>query len=150
MPVRHIFLDSTPLGVLTDPNPGPDALFARTWMADLLLAGHRLWVPEVIRYELRRELLRANKKRSEELLDLLSTRLDYSPITSNAMEKAAELWSGVRQAGKPISGPDDLDADCILAAQLHVSGLPNAVVATGNLKHLSLLAPAELWRNILP
>jgi hypothetical protein len=58
---RHILLDSFPLGALSRP-----ALVVGIfqWTRDCQAAGHEIYVPEVIDYELRRELLRARKTSS--------------------------------------------------------------------------------------
>ncbi len=40
------------------------------------------------------------------------------------------------------------DADMILAAQAVTLGMPDVVIATTNVGHLSRFAAAELWRDI--
>jgi predicted nucleic acid-binding protein len=61
------------------------------------------------------------------------------------MIKAAELWAEVRKQGKPTADSQALDGDVILAAQaLHA----DAVVATENVAHLSLLVEAKHWKKI--
>ena len=62
--MRHILLDSHPLGLACAPNRTTDAVAFTDWTTDCLAAGHKLYIPEVIDYELRRELLRANKTNS--------------------------------------------------------------------------------------
>jgi len=49
----HILLDSFPLGALS--HPAPDIGIVK-WVAACRSAGHKLYVPEVIDYEVRREL----------------------------------------------------------------------------------------------
>jgi hypothetical protein len=63
---------------------------------------------------------------------------------------AAELWARTRQKGRPTADTHALDIDVILAAQvLNLKPKPtNVVVATSNLKHLSLFVPAALWADI--
>lgn len=46
---------------------------------------------QIADYEVRRELLRANKARGLERLDLLKQTLEYLPL-STAMLRAAQLW----------------------------------------------------------
>ena len=58
-----IFLDTGPLGVLSNPLNTPNVVQARSWLGALQAAGRRIIVPEITDYELRRELLRAGKKR---------------------------------------------------------------------------------------
>ena len=113
-------------------------------------AGRRIIVPEITDYEVRRELLRANKKNSVGLLDGLSKKLEYLPISTAAMRKAAELWALARQQGQPTAGDNTIDADMILAAQALTLGVPDVVIATTNVGHLGRFVPAELWENIQP
>jgi len=74
----------------------------------------------------------------------------YLPITTAAMDLAAEMWAQARQRGTPTAGPRALDVDVILAARVLSAGyLPGGfVVDTSNLAHLSQYVPADLWQNI--
>ena len=47
------------------------------WLQSLIEAGVRVIVPEIADYEVRRELLRANKVHGLALLDTLAESLDY-------------------------------------------------------------------------
>lgn len=144
---RHIFLDSHPLGALSHPQPEIAIL---RWLTDCRLAGHIVCVPEVIDYEIRRELLRAGKFVGIRNLDALKATLRFVPITSKAMLLAADLWASSRQSGLPTGDPKKLDIDVILAAQALTLGLPTneIIVATSNVSHISRFVPAELWNNI--
>jgi hypothetical protein len=64
----------------------------RQWAATVQAAGRHVVVPEIPDYEVRRELLPANKSRSLALPDQLAQQLDYLPLTTAALRKAAELW----------------------------------------------------------
>ena len=109
-------------------------------------------VPEATDYEVRRELLRANKSSSILELDFLKSAFVYLPLTTEAMLKAAGLWARARQAGKPTAHDENIDIDVILCSQVLTSSYPPSeiVVATSNLRHLSLFVPADLWSNIKP
>ena len=67
------------------------------------------------------------------------------------MLKAAEFWARARQLGKPTASNLRLDADAILVAQadLLIADGEDVVIATDNVRHLSLFVPAENWRSIL-
>jgi predicted nucleic acid-binding protein len=147
----HILLDSSPLGLLSIPARGTAAPIAH-WAAACLAAGHELYVPEVIDYELRRELLRAGKVNSVRELDRLKSALNFLPINSAAMLFAADLWAKSRQGGLATGDPKKLDIDVILAAQALTLGIPasDLVVATSNVAHLARFVPADLWSNIKP
>jgi hypothetical protein len=66
------------------------------------------------------------------------------------MLKAAEFWAAARKTGRQSAGDASLDADMILAAQagalLHAGD--ETVIATTNVRHLALFAPARIWREI--
>jgi predicted nucleic acid-binding protein len=105
-------------------------------------------VPEIADYEVRRELLRANKVRGLARLDALADLLEYLPLTTAAMRQAAVLWAQARQQGRPTADDKALDGDVILAAQAITLGTTEVVIATTNVGHLSRFAPAALWPDI--
>jgi hypothetical protein len=107
-------------------------------------------IPEIADYEVRRELLRAGKGAGIGGLDALKSMLGYAPITTPVMLKAAEFWAAARKMGRQSANDASLDADMILAAQaaaLAGDG-EEAVIATTNVRHLVLFAPARVWREI--
>jgi predicted nucleic acid-binding protein len=148
-----IVLDSGPLGLLFQKPGIPDADACRAWLAGQLGAGKRVIVPEVVHYELRRELLRLGKTRAVAALDAFGhSALDrYLAITTPAMLLAAELWAQARRRGMPTADRVALDVDVILAAQVLTAGLVAAdfVVATSNLGHLAQFVPAQTWPTIV-
>lgn len=147
---RVIFLDTGPLGLATNPLANPQSIACANWLVSCLNAGNRVCLPEICDYELRRELLRANKARGLARLNELRRHIDYVPITSEMMLKAAEFWAEARQKGKPTAPKEALDADAILAAQATLAATPDEelVVATTNVGHLSLFVSAKCWDEI--
>ena len=103
---KVIFLDSTPLGLLADPKITPAVTAITAWAVSLLTAGHRLYIPEVIDYELRRELIRAGKTASVRELDAQKSRYAYAPLTTDALLLAADLWAQMRNSGTPTGDPE--------------------------------------------
>jgi len=101
-------------------------------------AGHRLGIPEVADYEVRRELLLARLLSSLNALNVLQVALDYLPITTPIIRRAATLWAEVRQQGSPTVDRHALDAEVILAAtaQLLTDDGYDVIVATTNIGHL--------------
>ena len=89
--MKHIFLDSYPLSLAAASARDVQAAAVKQWTRDCLGAGHEVYVPEIIDYELRRELLRANKTSSVVRLDALKSSLHFLPITSEVMLLAADL-----------------------------------------------------------
>jgi len=145
-------LDSGPLSLLSSPQLSRQVQQCNLWMNRLLASGARLVIPEIVDYELRRELLRANKLQGVALLDGLANLLVYRPLTTSIMREAARLWARARQQGYPTADAASLDVDIILAA--HATALMASgdvvIVATTNVAHLSRFVPADLWTNIAP
>ncbi len=143
---KIVLLDASPLGMISNPSATPANLECYDWMESLIISGHRVIVPEIADYEVRRELLRAGKTRGLARLDLLKNTLDYLPLTTDVMLKAAELWANAGNQGTPTADAKALDCDVILAAQALTE---NEIVATENVGHLSLFVEATDWRDIL-
>lgn len=144
-----IVLDAGPLGLLTNPNKTPQPVACRTWLASLRTAGHRIAIPEIADYEVRRELLRIQSQTALSNLDAYALQLDYLPLTTSTMRLAAELWAQARTTGKPTATAAALACDVILAAQALCLNA-TVVVATGNPAHIARFVPAELWSSITP
>ena len=144
-----IVLDISPLGLGTRPPGNPMADSCKRWLDDLLAAGRRIILPEIIDYELRREVIRTRSMGSLRRLDDLKAMVEFRPITPAAMLRAADLWALIRQRGLPTADRHALDGDCILAAQALVAGEP-AIIATSNVAHLARFpgVDARLWESI--
>jgi predicted nucleic acid-binding protein len=143
-----VLLDAGPLGLATNPRRSPRNVACAQWLQGLVTGGVRVLLPEIADYEVRRELLRARKKKGLERLETLARLLDYLPLTTAAMRQAALFWAEARQHGLPTAGAESLDADVILAAQAATLGIAKVVIATTNVGHLSRFVAAELWQNI--
>ena len=144
---KVVILDAEPVGLLCAPPNKIDAAECAKWLARVLSTDNRVILPEIADYEVRRELLRADKTRGFARLDLLKNTLDYLPLTTDVMLKAAELWAQARNQGRPTADAKALDCDVILAAQALAE---NGIVATENVGHLSLFVEAKDWREISP
>jgi len=143
-----VLLDTGPLGLITNPRRSSQSVACAQWLQGLVGRGIRVIVPEIADYQIRRELLRANKENGLARLDAFASRLEYLPITTAAMRRAAEFWAQARQQGQPTADEKALDGDVILAAQATTLGVADVVIATTNVGHLSRFAPAALWPNI--
>lgn len=147
---RVILLDSGPLGLITNPRLSSESLDCTRWFQSLVVAGVRVVIPEIVDYEVRRELLRANKLRGLRRLDEFVDQAEYLPITTLAMRQAAVFWAEARQQGQPTAGDKTIDADVILAAQAFTLVDGEVTIATTNVGHLSRFVPAQLWCDITP
>lgn len=145
---RAIVLDTGPLGLVTNPNRATANRECSSWLEGLADRGETIVIPEIVDYELRRELIRAGKTSGLRVLDELEALASYLPITTRAMRRAAELWAIARQTGQPTAGDRTIDADMILIAQVETSRYIDAVVATTNVGHLSRFIEAKLWDEI--
>ena len=145
---QAVLLDSGPLGLVTNPKRSPQSVACAQWVQSLVSIGTRVILPEIADYEVRRELLRANKKQGLARLDALARLLEYLPLTTVAMRQAALYWAQARQQGQPTAGDKTLDGDMILAAQATTLEVSEVIIATTNVGHLSRFAPAALWQDI--
>jgi len=150
--IPFIVLDSAPLGLLFQKAGIAPADACRAWAIKQMSGGSRLLVPEIVHYELRRELIRLGKTNA---LRALETFVRAEPdrfrsVTSRDLELAAELWADSRRRGTPTADSRALDIYVILAAQVQNLGKPvsDLVVATSNLKHLSQFVPCQEWSTI--
>ena len=148
--IRLILLDSGPLGMVTNPKAKGTPLACQLWLKSLLRRGERVAIPEIVDYEVRRELLRADLLKSVYRLDNLKQTLEYIPIQTDTMLLAARLWAEVRQTGQPTADPKALDGDVILSAQARLlcDEKTEVIIATTNVAHLSRFITALDWQSI--
>ncbi len=146
--VTVVVLDTGPLGLLTNPKMTLQTTACRVWFTSVLSRGHKIVVPEIADYELRRELVRAGKLQGLRHLEDLLSIADYLPISTPAMRKAAELWAEARKTGQPTAANAALDGDVILAAQTPVAFSTAAIIATRNVGHLARFTLDELWNKV--
>lgn len=149
---RVVLLDAEPLGLVTHPRAERNRETV-LWLRSLLNVGVFIRAPEIADYEVRRELLRAGKTKGVARLDQLASEIGYLPITTEVMRLAARFWADARLQGRPAASDDSLDADMILSAQAVLAeeeGANEVVVATTNLRHLSLFTNAKYWWEIIP
>ncbi len=148
---HHIILDSGPLGMVTNPRASGITLECQLWLEDHIQQRSIILIPEIADYEVRRELIRVGRQRSVRQLDQLKGALEYIPLTTEMMLKAAELWAQVRQMGQPTADPNALDGDVILAAQtitIAQQRQQEIIIATTNVGHLSRFTIAQHWQMI--
>ncbi len=149
---RPVLLDTGVLSLVTHPSSKPEPTECKMWFKARLRDGFRFYVPEIADYELRRKLLHLNSTNAIARLDELKSSIDYLPITTAAMLKAAELWAEARRRGRPTAPMAALDGDVILAAQATVltemEQLGDALVATSNVDHLDQFVTARRWQDI--
>jgi predicted nucleic acid-binding protein len=152
---RFVLLDSERLGMASKPGHRPGVAECLSWIYSLRDSGAIVVVPEIIRYEVRRDLIRIGATSGLERIDDLAARLAYLPLTAMALDRAAELWASVRKAGKPTAADEALDIDAILAAQSLTMTMAgdddDVVIATSNVQHLIRFpdVDAREWETIV-
>lgn len=146
---RTILLDSGPLGLITNPRASPTTAACGRWLVSALGHGAAVLVPEIADYEVRRELIRAYRTAGLTRLDAFIEQVEFLPIETAAMRRAAAFWAEARQEGRPTAPDPALDADVILAAQAATLDRTDVIVATTNPKHLSRYVAAALWADIV-
>ncbi len=145
-------LDTGILGQLCHPRKQQNRPVS-TWLTDLLKSADenvQVFVPEIVDYELRRKLLHLIGKgqateKSIHRLDDLARLLDYLPLDTETMRRAAQLWAEARGKGQPTAGNQALDGDVILAAQAILVG---GTIITTNRKHLSRFVSTKEWSEV--
>jgi hypothetical protein len=108
-------------------------------------------LPEVIDYEIRRELLLHGSTNGLARLDRLHGLVEYLAISTPLMGRAAFLWAEARRRGQPTADRAALDADVMLAAQALLLGEARreaVIVATENARHLGQFVDARRWQEI--
>jgi hypothetical protein len=87
-----VLLDAGPLGMVTNPRATPQTDAVASWLEELVRRGTEIVVPEIADYEVRRELLRAGKRRGLAWLDALKA---YARVGHLAQFVEARLWHDI-------------------------------------------------------
>ena len=111
-----VLLDSGPLGMATNPQGNAQTQACKIWLRALPRAGHLVLVPQIVDYELRRELLLGGLSQAVATLNLFQTQHRFLPVSQAAYETAAHLWATARRQGLPTADRFALDVDVILCA----------------------------------
>lgn len=147
---KKIILDSGPLGLIVHPKGSKESEKCTKWLQSGLRKGFKVYIPEIVDYELRREMIRNNNSIGIKKLEDLEKAVNYIPINTEIMLLASSLWAQARKKGKPTADSNSLDIDIVLVAQAKftVQDQDEMIIATTNIGHLSLFAKAEKWENI--
>lgn len=150
------FIDSGVLGILTNPYKFGEASDCEQWLYTLLSQGIYVCSSDICDFEVRRGLVLALQNKAKfngiQNLDEIRDIIDFLPIDSVLLRKAARLWASARSQGIPTADNKSLDVDIIIAAHWHIlkENFPGryVVVATTNVKHLSRFTEAKVWKDI--
>ena len=86
--------------MITNPGGSTKSEECKLWFETALLKGLQFVVPDIADYEVRRELLRADKARGVARLDALKALLAFHPISTSVLLRAAEFWAKARRLGR--------------------------------------------------
>jgi predicted nucleic acid-binding protein len=152
MPVP-LLLDSNILSKLLRPVVEEDRPIASTMTRLLKDDRFRLYVPEIVDYELRRKLLHIAHRRHHgrkwaleaiaHLDELVA--VGYIALTTDTMRLAAALWAQTRAEGQLRASEESLDVDVILAAQARQA---RGQIVTTNERHFRGIAEVFDWRTL--
>jgi toxin FitB len=137
----RLLLDTAVVGEICHPRKYDDV---RAWFGRAASA-HEILLSEVADYELRRELLRIDSRRSLDRLDELTREIRYIPVTTATWRAAARLWALQRKAGRVTAAEGGLDGDVLIAAQALAE---DAVIVTPNTRHFDSMVRAVTWQEV--
>ena len=154
--MASIVLDSSPVGSLCNPNSDKGQKFSQRLGGLLAVyADPTIYIPEVVDYEVRRSMERIRLKSGADagirILDRWIREFAFIPLDRKTMLRAALLWAQVRMTGQQTACEKALDADAIICASILENLGSDAIVVTGNPKHMSLhFANVIEWDSTVP
>ncbi len=155
-----VFLDTNILGLICNKNVSFDECQqCKKWFDTLFLRGVRIVTSDLCHYEVMRGLISSSIQSAEpapglKSLELLKTDgfLEFLPVSTEALNLAANLWARAFTSGQTTRSEKDIDIDIIISAQYQLlkDEFPGqqVIMATTNLKHLSIFCDAANWRDI--
>jgi hypothetical protein len=155
-----VFLDSNIIGLICSTNAQfVAANECRRWFETSFTRGVRFVTSDLCDYEVRRGLISSSirsKKTAPGIALLDELKIDgfveFLPVATAAFELAANLWARANNDGRMTRDERNIDVDIIISAQYRLlkDEFPGqrVIVATTNLKHLSLFCDAAHWQDI--
>lgn len=163
-----VFLDTNILGLICNKNISFDECQqCKKWFDTLFLRGVRIVTSDLCHYEVMRGLISSSIRLSKagfqptneaapgiKSLELLKVDgfLEFLPVSTEALDLAANLWARAFTSGQTTRDEKDIDIDIIISAQYQLlrDEFPGqrVIMATTNLKHLSIFCDAANWRDI--
>lgn len=155
-----VFIDTNILGLISNENTSFDeAQQCKKWFSILLIRSVRVVTSDLCNYEEMRGLLSSSILKKEVAPGIKSLEslkadgfLEFLPVSTEALDLAAKLWARASTSGQTTRDEKDIDIDIIISAQYQLlkDEFPGqqVIVATTNLKHLSIFCEAAHWRDI--
>jgi predicted nucleic acid-binding protein len=155
-----VFIDTNILGLISNENTSFDeAQQCKKWFSTLLIRSVRVVTSDLCNYEEMRGLLSSSILKKEVAPGIKSLEflradgfLEFLPVSTEALDLAAKLWARASTSGQTTRDEKDIDIDIIISAQYQLlrNEFPGqqVIMATTNLKHLSIFCEAAHWRDI--
>lgn len=155
-----VFIDTNILGLISNENTSFDeAQQCKKWFSTLLIRSVRVVTSDLCNYEEMRGLLSSSISKKEAVPGIKSLEvlkadgfLEFLPVSTEALDLAANLWARASTTGQTTRDEKDIDIDIIISAQYQLLNdeFPGqrVIMATTNLKHLSIFCEAAHWRDI--
>jgi hypothetical protein len=155
-----VFLDSNILGLICSTNTlFEEAEQCKKWFYGSVVRGIRFITSDLCDYEVKRGLISSAMRNNRSapglsLLDALKTDgfVEFRSVSTADFHLAANLWAIASTQGNTTRDEKNIDVDIILSAQYQLIRDENpgrsVIMATTNLKHLSLFCDAAHWRDI--
>ncbi len=136
-----ILLDSGPLSLITHANSKKEVVIKCQKWFRIIITKYLVSIPEIADYEVQRELIHQKLTKGIERLNEIENleNIQYIPITTEIMLKAAGLWAWARTTGQQTALTEALDGDVILAATAIITSQnigKRVIIATTNVGHL--------------
>ena len=153
------FLDTNTLNFLCNPNNLSEAVECEKWFYTYYTRRVTFYSSDICDYEIRRGLSASSirdGKVSEGLSLLDDLRADgyilFSPIANETLNIASALWARSSVNSQSNKDVKNIDVDIIISAQYQLLVEENpgqrVVVATTNIKDLSIYCEAANWQDI--
>ena len=145
----NILIDSTPLGLLSNPNISALVKQCLDWEKELVGKGHTIVVAGDTLYETKRELTRSGKTLGLLRLDAYVDSIAYVEMSRDVWDQASLFWSDLRKQGQPTADIRALDFDTLLAAHAAIlnATVGRTVIATSNVRHLARMVESYHWQD---
>lgn len=152
-------MDSGPLNEIIKPQPSTDVI---RWLRFIDKNRIAVRVPEIIDYELRREIVlqylvgKNDSSKSINRLNKYRKTERFIPINpSVTLTDACEIWAELRYIGQGTSDVKNIDVDVILAAQAlsMKKDFDEVIIVTGNLSDICRFCYLDIkvwdWKQAL-
>jgi predicted nucleic acid-binding protein len=156
---RVALIDSGPLNEIVKPQPSVDV---SRWLKFIDEKRIAIRVPEIIDYELRREIVlqcligtNDSYKSLHKLNKYRQTKRFISINPSVTLTDACEIWAKLREKGQGTSDNKNIDVDVILAAQAisMKNDFDEVIIVTGNLSDIQRFCYLDIqvwdWKQAL-